>query len=93
MAPTQAPACIPVQLGSVPPSSGPDGVQRIRQVLTDGGFTVVTVRWGQPTGPASPGSVFYAVAAGTGCVLGSVDFNGVRLPRVVGTFPGGRCLA
>ncbi|MEU8258166.1 hypothetical protein AB0C06_28325 [Micromonospora inaquosa] len=82
-----------MQLGSVPPSSGPDGVQRIRQVLTDGGFTVVTVRWGQPTGPASPGSVFYAVAAGTGCVLGSVDFNGVRLPRVVGTFPGGRCLA
>jgi len=86
-------ACFPVQLGSAAPTNRPGGVERIRQVLTDGGFTVVAVRLAQPTDPAPPGSIFYAVAAGTGCVLGSVDFAGVRLPRVVGTLPGGHCLA
>ncbi|MCM0673850.1 hypothetical protein NCC78_03895 [Micromonospora phytophila] len=68
---------------------------QIRQVLTTAGFTDIVVRPAGPADPAPRHGIVYAVPAGAVCVVGYLDAGGRGggQQQVVGTLPGGQCLA
>jgi hypothetical protein len=71
----------------------PADVSQVRQQLTGAGYPDPVVRVAQPTDPAPAGSVIYAVAYGSLCLVGYLPEDSTGQLEAVGALPDGRCLS